>query len=248
MSLTALFSVKVKAKRDSIDEIGETYMLSMENVFYSYRKKRANHDVLNGISMSFSPGKIYALYGSSGSGKTTCLSLLGGLDSPNKGTIALDGTDIKAIGYSNLRRNHVSYIFQDYHLFSYLTAVENVLLAAAISKIPLVSPKDTAVKILRDLGIDNETMNRQVSKTSGGQQQRIAIARALINNPMYILADEPTGNLDKNNSLNIIELLSNLAHKQNKCVIIATHADVVIDYADVIIHLDNGQFYLETDL
>lgn len=216
-------------------------MLSMQNVSFRYRKRGTRYNILDEVTFSFEPGKMYAIYGPSGVGKTTCLSLLGGLDRPNSGDIKLNGTNIKEIGYSNLRKKHISYVFQDYHLFSHLTALENVVLAACISKSHVGTEKNDARVILGELGIDDDTINRQVSRTSGGQQQRIAIARALITDPTYILADEPTGNLDKDNSTRIVELLSGLAHKYDKCVIVATHSDAVCKYADVTIEMKDGK-------
>lgn len=216
-------------------------MLSMHNVSFCYRRKGTQHIVLDEATFSFEPGKMYAIYGPSGVGKTTCLSLLGGLDRPSGGHIDLDGIDIKQIGYSNLRRNYISYVFQDYHLFSHLTALENVVLSASISKSHVGTEQNDARILLHELGIDEETINRQVSRTSGGQQQRIAIARALITDPTYILADEPTGNLDKVNAERIVELLSDLAHNRGKCVVVATHSDTVCACADVAIEMRGGK-------
>jgi len=216
-------------------------MLSMCDVSFHYKRKGTQHKVLDEVTVSFEPGKMYALYGPSGVGKTTCLSLLGGLDRPSNGYIELDGIDIKTIGYSNLRRNYVSYVFQDYHLFSHLTALENVVLSASISKSHIGTERNDARILLSELGIDEETINRQVSRTSGGQQQRIAIARALISEPTYILADEPTGNLDKVNADRIIKLLSDLARNRGKCVIIATHSDAACACADVVIEMRGGK-------
>ena len=216
-------------------------MLTLNHVSFSYRKSKTQNNVLSNITLSFDVGKIYAIYGPSGSGKTTCLSLLGGLDTPTEGTVEIDGTDIKTIGYSELRKHYVAYIFQDYHLFPYMTPIENVMLAASISKtMPLKEQKEKAAEHLLSIGIDEATMNRPVNKISGGQQQRTAIARALIKRPTYILADEPTGNLDKENAAIVLETLRNLAKQENKCVIIATHSEIVRDYADVTMTIREG--------
>lgn len=223
-------------------------MLSMENVSYSYKKRKETHYILKDVTISFCPGKVYSIFGSSGVGKTTCLSLLGGLEKPSSGVISMDEIDIRKIGYSNLRKHSVSYVFQDYHLFSYMTAIENVELAASISDPGNKSQKAKAVQLLTDLGIDEETMSRQVSQTSGGQQQRGALARALISNPTYILADEPTGNLDHTNSEHIVDLLTSLAHQQNKCIIVATHSEYVRDSADVHIEMKDGQLCIGGNL
>ena len=223
-------------------------MLKLNHVSFSYRKSKNQKNVLSDITLSFDAGKIYAIYGPSGSGKTTCLSLLGGLDTPTEGTVEIDGTDIKTIGYSELRKHYVAYIFQDYHLFPYMTPIENVMLAASISKtMPQKEQKEKAAEHLLSIGIDEATMNRPVNKISGGQQQRTAIARALIKRPTYILADEPTGNLDKENAAIVLEILRNLAKQENKCVIIATHSEIVRDYADVTMTIRDGKLLQEDE-
>lgn len=223
-------------------------MLTLNHVSFSYRKSKTQNNVLSNITLSFDVGKIYAIYGPSGSGKTTCLSLLGGLDTPTEGTVEIDGTDIKTIGYSELRKHYVAYIFQDYHLFPYMTPMENVMLAASISKtMPKKEQKEKAAEHLLSIGIDEATMNRPVNKISGGQQQRTAIARALIKSPTYILADEPTGNLDKENAGIVLEILRNLAKQEKKCVIIATHSEIVRDYADVTMTIRDGKLLQEDE-
>lgn len=223
-------------------------MLCMNNVFFSYRQKRKTRDILVDLSMQFVPGKVYAIYGPSGVGKTTCLSILGGLDTPTKGRIEIDGTDIKTIGYSQLRKQYISFVFQDYHLFPYMTAIENVVVAASIANRTKENEiKKQAIAILDALGLDRDTMHRPINQISGGQQQRTAIARALIKNPTYILADEPTGNLDKENAQIIMSILVDLAHRQNKCIIIATHSDLVCAHADVTMKMEDGKLFVEDE-
>ena len=211
-------------------------MLSMNKVSYFYDKK-TKRNILEQFTASFEEGKFYVLYGESGSGKTTCLSLLGGLDEPKSGEILLDGKDIKNIGYNNLRRHHVAYVFQDFHLFSYMTAVENVMIAIN-GKMNKTKKREKAISLLEMLDITDVDYNRVVSKLSGGQQQRVAIARALVTDAKYILADEPTGNLDKENSVNIISIFKRLVKEQNKCVIVVTHSDYVKKQSDVAISLE----------
>lgn len=221
-------------------------MLSMDHVFFSYGRKKNRQDILSDLSIEFEPGKVYAIYGPSGVGKTTCLSLLGGLDTPTMGCVKIDGTDIRQLGYSELRKQYVSYVFQDYHLFSYMTAVENVAVAASIvGKSKGTDTRQRAVSLLDSLGLDQETIKRPISRISGGQKQRTAIARALIKDAGYILADEPTGNLDKENARVIMEILADLAHRQNKCVIIATHSDLVCSYADILLQMSHGKLCAE---
>lgn len=157
-------------------------VLEMNNIRYSYDNKR---NVLNGINMALEEGKMYAILGQSGCGKTTLLSLLGGLDSPIDGQILYDGQDIKKLGLANHRKNNVAFIFQSYNLIDYLTPKENVALTAKLSPQP----------ILERVGLTEEECKRNVLKLSGGQQQRVAIARALASDTKVILADEPTGSI-----------------------------------------------------
>ena len=211
-------------------------MLEMKEVTYSYRTKKRIVPVLRKRSFRFEKGKMYALFGPSGSGKTTCLSLLGGLEEPDFGKVLLDGTDIKEIGQEKLRREHVSYIFQDYQLFPYMTALENVMVAERIShgKSKKSAMKERCSGFLAQLGLTQAEMNRRVTGLSGGQQQRVAIARALVTDAEYILADEPTGNLDKDNAAKIVEILEGIAHEQDRCVIIVTHSEYVKKQCDTV--------------
>lgn len=203
-------------------------VLEMNNIRYSYDNKR---NVLNGINMALEEGKMYAILGQSGCGKTTLLSLLGGLDSPIDGQILYDGQDIEKLGLANHRKNNVAFIFQSYNLIDYLTPKENVALTAKLSPQP----------ILERVGLTEEECKRNVLKLSGGQQQRVAIARALASDTKVILADEPTGNLDKDTAAEIISILKECAHEMNKCVIIVTHSNDLAKQADTIFRLKKGK-------
>lgn len=154
---------------------------------------------------------------------------------PDEGEILLDGENIQNIGGRKLRQNSISLVFQDYQLFDYMTSLENVMVAAQIS-LPDV-PKKELIKMCRDslvmVGLDDSQITRKVTELSGGQQQRVAIARALITDAKYILADEPTGNLDKENRRKIVELLQQIAHEQDRCVIVVTHSDYVKKKCDI---------------
>lgn len=204
-------------------------MLEMINVSYAYKSKKEIVHVLDKVTYRFEIGEMYGIFGPSGSGKTTCLSLLAGLEKPDEGEILLDGENIQNIGGRKLRQNSISLVFQDYQLFDYMTSLENVMVAAQIS-LPDV-PKKELIKMCRDslvmVGLDDSQITRKVTELSGGQQQRVAIARALITDAKYILADEPTGNLDKENRRKIVELLQQIAHEQDRCVIVVTHSDYV---------------------
>lgn len=208
-------------------------IMEIQKVRYSYDNKR---NVLNSISTSLDEGKMYAILGASGCGKTTLLSLLGGLDSPVDGQILYDGQDIEKIGLANHRKDNVAFIFQSYNLIDYLTPKENVALTAKLSPQP----------ILERVGLTEEESKRNVLKLSGGQQQRVAIARALASDAKVILADEPTGNLDEDTAAEIVSILKECAHQMEKCVVIVTHSNDLAKQADVILRLKKGQLQTET--
>jgi putative ABC transport system ATP-binding protein len=218
-------------------------MLELRNVKFQYKLRNAKHKVkkrdfliaLDDLSLKFDLGVFYTVYGPSGSGKTTCLSLLGGLDVPTSGDVLIDEMPLKEIGFNDVRKTMVSYVFQDYQLFSHMTALENVLTAMKISnpKIERKYARCKATNILLSLGLDGRDISRSVTKLSGGQKQRVAIARALAVDSSYILADEPTGNLDSENTEIIITLLRDLVEKYNKCVIVVTHDKTVQNSSDV---------------
>ena len=206
-------------------------VLEVKNVEYAYEKGK---NVLDDINVEFEAGKVYAIVGASGGGKTTLLSLIGGLDVPMGGNISLEGKDINAIGLENYRRHHVSFIFQSYNLIDYMTPIENVNLTSKVPAIPL----------LESVGLDKEHAKRNVLQLSGGQQQRVAIARALASDAKVLLADEPTGNLDGETAETIVDLLKKSAYEHKKCVIIVTHSLDVANQADVIYSLKKGEMTL----
>ena len=166
----------------------------------------------------------------SGCGKTTLLSLLGGLDSPQGGHILFQGKDIAETGLGQHRRRHVAFIFQSYNLIDYLTPAENVALASKLPPLPL----------LERLGLTKEEAGRSVLRLSGGQQQRVAIARALASEAPVILADEPTGSLDEDTAQGIASLLRESAHQMGKCVVVVTHSRELAREADVVFRLKRG--------
>lgn len=198
------------------------------NIRYSYDDKR---NVLKSVNAELEAGKMYAILGSSGCGKTTLLSLLGGLDSPQSGQILYNGEDIEKTGLGAHRKNHVAFIFQSYNLIDYLTPRENVALTSKVTPMP----------ILERMGLTEEESRRNVLKLSGGQQQRVAIARALASDASVILADEPTGNLDEDTAVDITNILKECAHQMGKCVIIVTHSNDLAKRADVIFRLKKGE-------
>ena len=201
--------------------------LEIKNVTYSYANSKEK--VLSLINQSFELGKFYAIIGKSGTGKSTLLSLMAGLDKPNSGEILFNNENIEKTGYSNHRKNNISLVFQNYNLIDYLSPLENIR---------LVNNK-ASEDILLELGLDRSKTRRNVMKLSGGQQQRGAIARALVSEAPVILADEPTGNLDEATAGEIIDVLKKLAKERNKCVIVLTHSKEVASAADIILELSN---------
>ena len=189
-------------------------ILEIKNVAYSYANSKEK--VLSGVNQKFELGKFYAIVGKSGTGKSTLLSLLAGLDKPKTGKILFKNEDIQKKGYSNHRKNNISLVFQNYNLIVNKSADESILF---------------------ELGLDKKQIKRNVMKLSGGQQQRVAIARALVSDAPIILADEPTGNLDSVTAGEIINILKTLAKDRNKCIIVVTHSKEVADSADIILEL-----------
>jgi hypothetical protein len=202
-------------------------ILEIKNVTYGY--KDAETKVLSSVNYSFEIGKFYAIIGKSGTGKSTLLSLLAGLDKPEEGEILFKDENIEKTGYTNHRKNNISLVFQNYNLIDYLTPLENIR---------LVNNKASG-DILNELGLDNQQIRRNVMKLSGGQQQRVAIGRALVSEAPIILADEPTGNLDEHTASEIIAILKKLAKERNKCVIVVTHSKEVARAADTVLELNN---------
>ncbi|MGT2924218.1 ABC transporter ATP-binding protein [Streptococcus caviae] len=194
------------------------------------------------VNLEFEEGKVYAILGQSGSGKTTFLSLLAGLDCPKEGEILLDNQNINQRGLTHYRRNAVSTIFQSYNLLPYMTARQNVETALDISGIE--QSDDTVTELFHCVGISKELIDKPVLQLSGGQQQRVAIVRALAVKHNIIIADEPTGNLDEETTKDIVAIFKNIAHEQNKIVIIVTHEREVADSSDIIFELGQKQFTL----
>lgn len=216
-------------------------ILKLKNVSYKYITKD-NKPVLavKNVSANFVLGKMYAITGRSGSGKTTLISLIAGLNKMYEGEIIFDEKSLKKIDRDKYRGNDIGIVFQSFNLLSQLTALENVQLAMEISKNAPKDSKKRALELLNKVGIDEEKAKRRVLKLSGGERQRVAVARALSTEPKVILADEPTGNLDTETSNIIVKLLMDIAHKENKCVIMITHSKEIASRADEIYGMKDG--------
>ena len=198
-----------------------------------------NKKILNNIDMEFEKGKFYSIVGSSGSGKTTLLSLIAGLDQVKEGDIFLCDNNIKNIGLDNYRNKHVSIIFQGYNLMNYMTALQNITSAMSIKKIKKEDNKKFALDMIKRVGLTEEQANQKVLTLSGGQQQRVAIARALCCDNDIIIADEPTGNLDDETTVEIIKLFKDIVYKDGKTVIMVTHDKDVAKETDEIYAVKN---------
>ena len=214
----------------------EKNTLTIENLSYTYQNGDKNQKVLDNINAEFEAGKIYAIVGESGSGKTTFLSLISALDKLQEGDVKYNSKSLKQITGQEFRLKYVNIVFQSYNLIKYMTAAENVEVASDFD-----NRKEDPNKYLKKVGITEEEGKRLINKLSGGQQQRVAIARALASNSPIIMADEPTGNLDEDTEEKIIEIFKDLAHKDNKIVVIVTHSRQVAKKADKVLTLRRGK-------
>lgn len=215
-------------------------ILTADRVAYTYRTRYQTVHALNGVSCSFDTGKTYAIVGRSGSGKTTLLSLLAGLDLPESGEVLFEGASTAKLDRDQYRRQDVAVVYQAFNLFPLLNALENVTYPMELAGKKPKEAREKAARLLELVGLP-ETVGKQFPKMmSGGEQQRVAIARALASDAKVILADEPTGNLDSENSRNIIDILLRLAHEEDRCVILITHDNDIAAQADHILHLKDG--------
>ena len=213
-------------------------VLKIEDLAYTYKSKYQTVKALKGITYEFEPGKFYALIGRSGSGKTTLLSLLAALDLPTEGQVIFEDKTTAEIDRDLYHRDSVAVIYQSYNLLPLLSVMENVTFPLELKKVP--DAKRIAEEKLRAVGLDETYFKRLPAMLSGGEQQRVAIARALASDAKIILADEPTGNLDTENSEIVIDLLQKLAHEEGYCVIVVTHDLSIADTADEVLRLKDG--------
>lgn len=220
-------------------------ILRAENLSFSYRNKFQTVHAVKEATCAFETGKAYAIVGKSGSGKTTFLSLLAGLELPNSGTVRFDGTPTAELNCDEYRRDHAAVIYQGYNLFPLLTAEENVIYPLKLKKVR--GAKALAQKHLAAVGISPEQFRRYPTQLSGGEQQRVAIARALAAGNQIILADEPTGNLDITNGEQVVEILLRLAHEEDRCVIIITHDLEIAAQTDEVWMMRDGRLEREEE-
>ncbi|MGN1187662.1 MAG: ABC transporter ATP-binding protein [Lachnospiraceae bacterium] len=214
--------------------------ISLNNVSYSYKGRYQTVRAVDGVSYDFEPGKCYAIIGKSGSGKTTLLSLMAGLDLPTEGEILVDGKSTKDWDRNKMRRDAVSVIYQNYNLFPLLTVQENIQYPLSLKKMPKKEMTSLALQVRKRVELPEAYDKRLPRHLSGGEQQRVAIARTLAQGCKIILADEPTGNLDSANTRNIVEILCSLAHDEGCTVIIVTHDPSVAGQADIVLQMKDG--------
>jgi len=212
--------------------------LVIDNISYSYRN--ATTQAVKNANCSFEPGKFYAIMGPSGSGKSTLLSMLAGLDLPTEGEVIFGDSKLREMDLDRYRRENVSMIFQAFQLFPLLTALENVCYPMELSGAETKDAKPKAAELLQHVGITDEKHKRYPSNLSGGEQQRVAIARSLASGAKIILADEPTGNLDVENGDAVIGILKRLAHEEGYCIIVVTHDFDIAKTADVMYRMTDG--------
>ncbi len=212
-------------------------ILSIKNASYRYADANIDEYAIKDINYDFEKGKVYAIKGRSGTGKTTLLSLITGLERCTEGKIIFDGKDLKDINLDRYRNHEIGIVFQSYNLLPFMTAGENIMLSMNVSGKKYENKKETILKLMRSVGLKDKYYNQKVLRLSGGEQQRVAIARSLSYNPQIIIADEPTGNLDRETEDEILDIFKTLAHTNNKCIIIVTHSKNVCDNSDVIYDL-----------
>ncbi|HEX2967960.1 MAG TPA: ABC transporter ATP-binding protein [Bacteroidales bacterium] len=218
-------------------------IIEIKNVSKIYNETEVEVRAVNDVSLDFSQGEFAAIVGPSGSGKTTLLNLIGGLDVPSSGEIIVDGTYLSRLKSSQLidfRMRHIGFVFQAYNLVPVLTAKENVEFIMALQKWSKEDRDKRTFELLKAVGLADRA-NSRPGKLSGGQQQRIAVARALASRPKFVLADEPTANLDSKSASTLLEIMESLNHEEKITFIFSTHDPRVVKMAHRIITLEDGK-------
>lgn len=216
-------------------------ILQANNIFKSY----GDLEILKGVSVSVKKGEIVSIVGASGAGKSTLLHIIGTLDKPDRGTIMLEGQDVFSLSekqLSDFRNKHIGFVFQFHHLLPEFTALENVCIPGYIAGKDRKTVEQKGLELLEILGVKHRA-NHKPSAMSGGEQQRVSVARALINDPTLVLADEPSGNLDSENATALHQLFFNLRDKMQQTFIIVTHNEELARISDRTIHMRDGLIY-----
>ncbi|MFH1423637.1 MAG: ABC transporter ATP-binding protein [Candidatus Nealsonbacteria bacterium] len=219
-----------------------TPVIKLENVWKIYQFDQLELSVLKGVSLEIAPGAFVVILGPSGSGKSTLLNMLGCLDLPTKGRVLLDGRDISKMSenaLAQIRGQKIGFVFQQFNLLQNLNALENVMLPMIFQGKPEEERKKRAQSLLASFGLQDRILHRP-SELSGGEQQRIAIARSLANDPEIIVADEPTGNLDSTTGKKIMDILIDLHKNEGKTIVVVTHDPHIADYSNQVVHIKDG--------
>jgi len=217
-------------------------LITVKNAIKIYKMGDENFYALNDVSFSIEQGEFVAIMGASGSGKSTCMNMLGTLDKPTSGEYYLDGIDVFSLNsdqLSDIRNNKIGFVFQGFNLISRTSALDNVAMPMIYKGIGEAERYERARNALKIVGLENKAANMP-SQMSGGQQQRVAIARAIVNDAPLILADEPTGNLDTKTSIDVMEFFVNLNEKYGKTVVLVTHEPDIAQYTKRIIKFKDG--------
>lgn len=218
-------------------------VLEIKNVHKIYNSSEVKVHAVNGVDLTFEEGEFAAIVGPSGSGKTTLLNMIGGLDTPSEGIILVDQTDLSDLKSSRLidfRLNNIGFVFQSYNLIPVLTARENVEFIMNLQKWPKKEREARTKEMLEAVGL-GDRLNSKPSKLSGGQQQRVAVARALASKPKFVLADEPTANLDSKTGQGLLEMMQQMNAEKQITFIFSTHDRMVMEYARRLVKLRDGR-------
>lgn len=223
--------------------MNNTPIIQCQNVSKTYQDGKLHVEVLKSLNLTVMPQESVSIIGASGSGKSTLLHILGGLDKPSSGSVAIMGNDITHISPSKLgqlRNQYLGFVYQFHHLLAEFTALENVMMPLLIRKVPKAQAIEQASKMLDKVGLVNRIHHRP-TELSGGERQRAAIARALVNHPKCILADEPTGNLDRQNALNVLNMMLELKSELGTALVVVTHDDELATRFDKTLTMNDGQ-------
>jgi putative ABC transport system ATP-binding protein len=223
-------------------------IIRTEQVWRIYQQGALEVEALKGVSLAIEQGEFTALVGPSGSGKTTLLNLLGGLDSPDRGRIWLDGTEVSSLGpgeLSRFRLHHIGFVFQAYNLIPVLSAYENTEFILLLQGVPEKERRDRALRFLKAVGLEGMERRRPF-ELSGGQQQRVAVARAIAAGPRIVLADEPTANLDSKTAASLLDLMRELNRQEGTTFLFSTHDPLVMERALRTVRLRDGEILEDT--
>ncbi|MFH1656500.1 MAG: ABC transporter ATP-binding protein [Candidatus Nealsonbacteria bacterium] len=223
--------------------VNEKPVIKLNNVWKIYQLGKVELPVLKGVDLEIDPGSFVTIMGPSGSGKSTLMYLLGFLDTPTKGEVFLEDKNVSSFSQDELaeiRGKKIGFVFQQFNLFQNLTALENVMLPMIFQNVSEQERKKRAAKLLKSVDLEKR-INHKPAELSGGEQQRIAIARSLANNPEILIADEPTGNLDSSTGKIIMDILVGLHKKEKKTIIVVTHDPNIAQYSEEVINIQDGK-------